>query len=270
MKRVAKCFDLGALSRSQCLHTATAENDIESVQRLLRAGVQANQQDDFYSTPLHIAAWRGDVEIAQMLLKHGAQANEKRMDGRTPLDLAELRLRGVGDTPVEGLPVASMNGNYRDVAALLREATEGEDVVLHFDLEQFSTGDAMFVCTSIGGVRKASLRVDPETEHLFSVQEALARHLNVSQARLRLVKQGAMQLPTEAENGMTLAQLFQGSPTQNESLESLPIEMSSLGSRADHKKNLALNDLSVLSLSTCASEEDLTLDTPPEHPCTFQ
>jgi hypothetical protein len=199
------------------------------------------------------------MEITQMLLKHGAQANEKRMDGRTPLDLAELRLRGVGDARVEGLPVESIDGNYRDVAALLREATEGEDVVLHFDLELSGTGDAMLVCTSIGGVRKASLRVDPETEHLFSVQEALAGHLNVSQARLRLVKQGTSQLPTEAENGMTLAQLFQGLPTQDET-----IEKSFLGSRRNHKENLDLNDLSVLSLSTCASEADLTLDMPPE------
>lgn len=128
MRRVRKCFDLCALSRSQCLHTAVAESNIESVHRLLLASIPVDQQDDVNNTPLHIAAWRGDAEIAQILIKQGAQVNEKRMDGRTPLDLVEMRLRHDCDTPPEGLPMDTFFGNHHDVAQLLREFSQSREV----------------------------------------------------------------------------------------------------------------------------------------------
>merc|ERR1712187_847111 len=126
------------------------------------------------------------------------------------------------------------------------------------------TGDATLICTSIGGVQKATLRVDPKAQYLSSIQEELARFLNVSPARLRLIKSGATRLPTVAENRMTLSELFADFSTHDDALvesvdEGRPCCDSSTDRKgANRNAHFYQNELSVSSVSTCATLADLT------------
>lgn len=279
MRRVQKCYDLASLMSSQ-LHAAVQESDMPAVQKLLQSGESVNERDECGSTPLHLASWRGEDMIVQVLLRHGADANSQRTDGATPLDLAELRARGAEGSPPEGLSIKTGAGKFCSVAAMLREATLGHDLALQCHLESSQTGNTLFVCRSIGGVVVAALPVDPAGQTLCSIQEVLARQLKMSQARVRLVLPGATGLPTEAENRMSLAELFNISYVQdagNEALDKTNSHLDGLrkaqgrsdGLRKaqersiDEQQCLHLNGLScssAASASTCATESDMTHD----------
>lgn len=264
MRRVAKCYNLAGLACQ--LHLAVRERDFETVQRLLQSSHPVDQRDECGSTPLHIAAWQGEDVIAQVLLKHGADANSQRGDGATPLDLVELRARGADDMPPKGLCIETGAGKFRNVAALLRDATLGHDKVLLCRLDS-SAGSTRFVCSSFAGVEVASLCVDPARQTLRGTQEILARHLEMSQARVRLVLPGATRLPTEVENRMSLAELFGTLHSNTEEVDLVSVahprfeSMTSTNRESiDEKECLVLNGLScssAASASTCATESDL-------------
>jgi len=245
MKRVSKSFTMVAI---QELHTAVASGDASIVKGMLRAGAAIDHLDEFGNTPLHRAAWQGDKAIVKMLLKYGAVADARRKDGRTPLDLVELRARGAGDTPPPGLSVEAFRGDFTGVSTLLRDKTPGSDVVLQCHVKQSKSGRVLLACTNLVGKVVSSVDVDAETETLASTQEAMAKKLNISQARLRLVMPDA-RLPTEVENLLPLLHLFGTTTNVIDATEE------------KCEKHLEMNELSCSSLasaSTCASEADLT------------
>jgi ankyrin repeat protein len=67
------------------LHYAVYKEDVELVERLLKAAAKASVVNDFGSTPIAEAANVGNAAIIKMLLKAGANANSRNREGQTPL-----------------------------------------------------------------------------------------------------------------------------------------------------------------------------------------
>lgn len=74
------------------LITATIENNIDEVKRLLELGVDPNiYLDDAKLTPLHFAAQNNAIEIAMLLLEAGADPFASTSpDDETALNIANL------------------------------------------------------------------------------------------------------------------------------------------------------------------------------------
>jgi ankyrin repeat protein len=69
--------------RVAALHAATARRNAGVVEKLLRAGAEADQAQADGFTPLHVAAQHGDTAVAAMLLLFGAdpkKTNARGMD----------------------------------------------------------------------------------------------------------------------------------------------------------------------------------------------
>jgi ankyrin repeat protein len=73
------------------LHAATARQDAEIVEALLRAGADPNRRQEAGITPLHEAAAAGQDAIARLLVAHGAQRDARAEDGRTAADHARAK-----------------------------------------------------------------------------------------------------------------------------------------------------------------------------------
>jgi len=67
------------------LHWAVHNGNVESVNRLLKAGADANARNQFGVTPMSEAASVGNVAIIEALLKAGADADSPGADGQTAL-----------------------------------------------------------------------------------------------------------------------------------------------------------------------------------------
>jgi ankyrin repeat protein len=67
------------------LHWAAHREDVELVDRLIRAGAKANVVNDYGSTPLGEAAVTGNVALMERLLNAGAPADSPGPDGQTAL-----------------------------------------------------------------------------------------------------------------------------------------------------------------------------------------
>ncbi len=67
------------------LHWAVQQNDIELVERLLRAGANAKARNDYGSTPMSEAAVAGNAAVIERLLKAGADVESPNADGQTAL-----------------------------------------------------------------------------------------------------------------------------------------------------------------------------------------
>jgi len=75
------------------LFTATAFNNIDVMNYLIRKGADINHQDKDGVSCLHYAVARKLLEAATLLIKNKADLNLKDRIGRTPLDVArELKL----------------------------------------------------------------------------------------------------------------------------------------------------------------------------------
>lgn len=70
------------------LHCAVAGNQLETVELLLRAGMQADFKTKVDRTPLHLAAYYGHEEIARKLLQKDCQVDPYDMLLMTPLHWA--------------------------------------------------------------------------------------------------------------------------------------------------------------------------------------
>lgn len=70
------------------LVTAVDCGHVPFVERLVKAGADANGRDGAGRTPLAVAAAAGDAEMVRTLLTLGACASAKNQNGRTPLMLA--------------------------------------------------------------------------------------------------------------------------------------------------------------------------------------
>src|SRR5262249_40962071 len=67
------------------LHYAAYKEDVELVERLLKAGAKPNVRNDFDSTPMSEAAAVGNAAIIKLLLKAGADVNSPNHEGQTAL-----------------------------------------------------------------------------------------------------------------------------------------------------------------------------------------
>ncbi len=76
------------LPPDEALRWAAAEQDLETVETLIREGVDVNGRDRSGRTALHIAARHDLPQLTQALLAAGADANAADDEGRTPLHAA--------------------------------------------------------------------------------------------------------------------------------------------------------------------------------------
>ena len=67
------------------LHRAAQRNDLSGVERLIRAGADANAKNRYGVTPLSLACVNGNAAIIERLLKAGADANSALPEGETAL-----------------------------------------------------------------------------------------------------------------------------------------------------------------------------------------
>ena len=59
------------------LHWAVHQNDLDLVERLIRAGANVNAKNDYGSTPMSEAAIVGNAAMIERLLKAGADASRQ-------------------------------------------------------------------------------------------------------------------------------------------------------------------------------------------------
>jgi ankyrin repeat protein len=67
------------------LHWAVHNNDLDLVQRLIRAGAKVNVRNEYGSTPMSEAAILGRADMLEALLKAGADVESANADGQTAL-----------------------------------------------------------------------------------------------------------------------------------------------------------------------------------------
>jgi ankyrin repeat protein len=67
------------------LHWAVQQNDLDLVERLIRAGANVKAKNDYGSTPMSEAAIVGNPVMLDKLLKAGADVNSANADGQTVL-----------------------------------------------------------------------------------------------------------------------------------------------------------------------------------------
>src|SRR5688572_7611867 len=67
------------------LHWAVRQNDLELVERMLRAGADVSAANRYGVTPLKLAAVNGDAKLLKRLLDAGGDANAAGTDGETLL-----------------------------------------------------------------------------------------------------------------------------------------------------------------------------------------
>lgn len=68
-----------------CLHIAAYNGDYRSVELLLKAGLDINEQGDMGYTPLHYASSGGHKKVIELLLKNGAAVDIKNEFGKFAL-----------------------------------------------------------------------------------------------------------------------------------------------------------------------------------------
>jgi ankyrin repeat protein len=113
------------------LHWAVQKDDVDLVDRLIKAGAKVNAKNDYGSTPMSEAAINGNVAILEKLLKAGADAESPNADGQTALmivartsnaDAAKLLLRhGANVNAVE---------KWRGQTALMWAAAENQPAMV--------------------------------------------------------------------------------------------------------------------------------------------
>lgn len=93
-RRRAYWNDLGSAGRNQKsndLHSAAQDGQLEQVVTLLAAGVMVNWPGSHKKTALHFAAMSGSADVAAALVDAGAEVNVKDQNGKTPADIADLQ-----------------------------------------------------------------------------------------------------------------------------------------------------------------------------------
>lgn len=70
------------------LFIASSTNNTDSVEELLKGGVNVNSVDKQRRSALHLASSKGYAQVADVLLRYGADPNAQDILGNTPLHLA--------------------------------------------------------------------------------------------------------------------------------------------------------------------------------------
>src|SRR5688572_31589717 len=84
---IAKGADVNAAEPdgTTALHWAAHRDDLDLVDRLLKAGAKPNRTNDYGATPMSEAATTGNVAMLQKLLDAGASVESPNGDGMTAL-----------------------------------------------------------------------------------------------------------------------------------------------------------------------------------------
>ncbi|XP_071477790.1 uncharacterized protein [Diadema antillarum] len=73
------------MHQSSSLHEAAFAGDYETVELLLREGVNANVEQQHQLKPLHKAAMNGNLDCIKLLVRYGAEVDAIDAAGRAPL-----------------------------------------------------------------------------------------------------------------------------------------------------------------------------------------
>jgi ankyrin repeat protein len=87
LELIGKGADVNAAEAdgTTALHWAAHRDDVELVDRLLRAGARVNRTNDYGASPMSEAATVGNVVVMQKLLDAGADVESPNADGQTAL-----------------------------------------------------------------------------------------------------------------------------------------------------------------------------------------
>jgi len=87
LEMISKGVDVNAAAPdgTTALHWAVHRDDVDLVDRLLKAGAKANRVNDYGSSPMSEAATVGNVAVLQKLLDAGANVESPNADGQTAL-----------------------------------------------------------------------------------------------------------------------------------------------------------------------------------------
>jgi len=100
---------MGGRHLTPILYEACIAGNEKSITRLINAGANIDDTDNYGRTPLFGASSRGNTNICKMLLRYGANVNHITRRGYTPLLIAA-------------------NGGHCDTVALLQ--AHGADLIL--------------------------------------------------------------------------------------------------------------------------------------------
>jgi ankyrin repeat protein len=109
------------------LHWAVYQNDVDLVDRLIKAGANVNAMNEYGSTPLTEAAVTGNVPIIESLLKAGADPESPNADGQTALMIV-ARTSNLDAAKALLKKKANVNAveNWRGQTALMWAAAESQ------------------------------------------------------------------------------------------------------------------------------------------------
>ncbi|XP_078153292.1 potassium channel AKT1-like [Carex rostrata] len=85
LKEIENMVTRGRLDLPLTLTFAVVRGDLTLLQQLLRRGLDPNECDNDYHSPLHIAASMGNDKCVRLLLQFGADPNCRDADGKVPL-----------------------------------------------------------------------------------------------------------------------------------------------------------------------------------------
>jgi uncharacterized protein len=113
------------------LHYAAHNNDLQLVERLLRAGAKADAKNDFGATPMSEAALTGNAALMEVLIKGGADVESPNGDGQTALMIV-ARTGSVDAARVLLARGANVNAveKWRGQTALMWAAAQGQPAMV--------------------------------------------------------------------------------------------------------------------------------------------
>jgi len=110
---------------------AVRQDDVEMVDRLIKAGANVKTANRYGVTPLYLASLNGNADVIVKLLKAGAGANDAVTEGETALMTASRsgHLAAV-KVLIEGGATVDARENWRGQTALMWAAAEGHPDVI--------------------------------------------------------------------------------------------------------------------------------------------
>jgi len=113
------------------LSWAVRQNDVELIDRLIRAGANATAANRYGVTPLYLAALNGNADVIVKLLKAGAGANDTATEGETALMTASRSGHAAAvKVLIESGSAVDARENWRGQTALMWAAAEGHPDVI--------------------------------------------------------------------------------------------------------------------------------------------